>query len=194
MVGYTVTVETSPRQVAVVQSPHGVAVTQVSSDIEVPQSPRIVEITTGGLQGPPGTPGTNGASSDTTVITASKVNGHAYTLTQGAPVCIVSGVFRLATSAAPFNRVVGLVYEDLIVAGATGRAQVGGIMVQPTAEWDLVTIGVGGLVPEASYFLSANGKLSPYPPETVGDYVVRIGVAISSTDLQIDIADLQIQL
>lgn len=63
----------------------------------------------------------------------------------------------------------------VISAAATGVFQENGVV-----------IGLSGLTPGAVYFLSAAtaGAMTVTPPSTTGQYVVRLGTALSATEFQ----------
>jgi len=65
----------------------------------------------------------------------------------------------------------------------------GGLVTLPTATWDIATGGSGGLTAGHYYYVAPNGvgddRLSDGPPITTGQYVTRIGQAISATELLI---------
>lgn len=65
-----------------------------------------------------------------------------------------------------------------ISAAASGSYQTSGILA-----------GLTGLVADTVYYLSAAtaGLMTPTAPSTVGQYVVRLGIAISTTELEIQI-------
>jgi hypothetical protein len=107
-------------------------------------------------------------------------------LLRGQPVYLdTSGKWKRATSIPPASNIVGILDGDDIPVGVSARAQTSGIISQPSAQWDEVTGMVGGLVPNAYYFLSSTGTLSYTPPTTVGQAVVRLGMALSSTEFLI---------
>ncbi len=64
-------------------------------------------------------------------------------------------------------------------------SQSSGIMVLTTGEWDAVTGDSGGLTPGAKYFLDASpaGRLVTVAPAASGEWVIRIGVGLSTTQL-----------
>lgn len=72
--------------------------------------------------------------------------------------------------------------------GAVGPVQAGGIITLTTAEWDAVFGTTGGLTFNTPYFLSAAtaGLGTATAPSTVGQYVVQIGIGLSSTELEIN--------
>jgi hypothetical protein len=81
----------------------------------------------------------------------------------------------------------------LIVTGGAAAAQVDvqteGIVTLTTGEWDAVAGTTGGLTAGATYFLSAAtaGALTGTAPTAGGEFVVRVGHALSTTELEIDI-------
>lgn len=76
-----------------------------------------------------------------------------------------------------------------ITSGAAGNIQTDGILALTTAQWDAVAGTTGGLTVGSTYFLSAAtaGLMSATAPSTVGQYVVELGMAISTTELNIRI-------
>lgn len=118
-------------------------------------------------------------------------NGNAAPITIGQPVYVkaASSVDLAQASASGTVEVLGLVRETSIAAAATGVIQTDGVLAATTAQWDAVTGGTGGLTAGTVYFLSAAtaGKLTTSAPTSTGQYVVRIGKAISTTEMEITI-------
>ncbi len=85
--------------------------------------------------------------------------------------------------------ILGLVKPASIAAAASGAIQTDGILAATTAQWDTITGDVGGLTAGSVYYLDpdAPGKLTDTAPTSVGDFVVRIGKAISTTEMEITI-------
>ena len=82
---------------------------------------------------------------------------------------------------------VGFATGTIGIAG-DGNFQLDGIMTASEAEWNAVTEeGAGGLTEGARYFVSeiTAGKITTTAPSSVGETVVQIGVAVSSTQLKI---------
>ena len=101
-----------------------------------------------------------------------------------------AGTVDLAQAdAAATVEVLGLVKDATIAAAASGAIQTDGIMVATTAQWDACTGDVGGLTPGSVYFLDPDdaGKITKTAPTAVGDFVVRLGKAISTTEMEITI-------
>lgn len=120
------------------------------------------------------------AASDPTIL--STTNGDVAAIVRGAPVVLSGGQFvRGDANAAGTAPVIGLAR----VAGAPGQivvAQVLGVLTLTTAEWDAVTGQVGGLTPNASYYLSTvTGRITTVAPVNPGEFVVEIGRAVTST-------------
>jgi len=86
------------------------------------------------------------------------------------------------------SKVIGLATEE-IADSATGSIQTSGILTATTGEWDIVTGGSGGLTAGSTYFLDAStdGHITDTAPTGSGNYVTRLGVALSTTDLKINI-------
>jgi hypothetical protein len=82
--------------------------------------------------------------------------------------------------------VIGLAEED-VSAGGTGNYLTEGQVEQ--SDWTAVT-GSATLVTGATYYLSTTvaGGLTITPPSTDGDIVVRVGTALSTTEIDIEIA------
>jgi len=122
--------------------------------------------------------------------TFTKNNANAGTITIGQPVYITSTDVDLAQANAQSTiRVAGLVYDTSVLTATPATVLVDGILTATTTQWDAVTGQSGGLTPGANYFLdpSTPGKLTLTAPTTVGQFVVRVGYAISSTEFEIEI-------
>ncbi|WP_242095412.1 hypothetical protein [Sphingomonas sp. CROZ-RG-20F-R02-07] len=109
----------------------------------------------------------------------------------GAPVYASAAdtVKRAQANAKATCRVAGLGLDPSIAASAAGNMITGGVLVATTAQWDAVAGTTGGLTFGTYYFVDpANpGKLTATPPTTVGQVVTMIGLAISATELELDI-------
>ena len=84
---------------------------------------------------------------------------------------------------------VGLVYDASISSSAPGSILTSGVLSATTTQWDAVAGTSGGLTAGTVYFLdvSTPGHLTSSAPTTVGQYVVVIGTAISTTELKLNI-------
>jgi hypothetical protein len=109
----------------------------------------------------------------------------------GTPVYASSGtaVKRGQANAKATSKLVGLVYDPSIAAGANGSVAQGGILTGTASQWDAVAGTTGGLAFGVYYFLDAAnpGKLTATPPATAGQVNVCIGSALSATELEVDI-------
>jgi hypothetical protein len=149
-----------------------------------------IHIISGGEQGPPGPQGVPGIAG---VAYASMVNADFVTLPVGTPVYLfgANSVKRCRGNVAVTADCIGFVRTPVYDPGASGFIQVDGICELTTAEWDVITQTVGGLVSHKSYFLSTtdDGKITYDVPseEVTGVYLARIGYAVNATTLKIEI-------
>lgn len=105
------------------------------------------------------------------------------------PVYAVSGtnVDKAQANAQSTIRIKGLAAETIAAAGS-GEIMVDGILEATTGEWDTVTGETGGLTPGANYFLdtATAGMLTQTAPSSAGEFVVRVGHALSTTEFEIE--------
>lgn len=92
-----------------------------------------------------------------------------------------------ATSGSLYNPY-GIWMQDL-ADNAFGLIVVDGKLTLTEAQWEDVKEEVGGLVPGERYYLSKDnpGKITLTAPITVGQWVCRVGWALTSTILKIEI-------
>lgn len=122
-----------------------------------------------------------------TLETVSKVNGHIQPMYAGQVVCSVSGEWKPAAATLSRFEAVGMLLDETLLVGSSGRAQTTGVITLTVPQWDLIQTNVGGLVPEADYYLDPTGKIT-HDPELIGTAVlVRVGYAINSTQFSLDI-------
>lgn len=119
-------------------------------------------------------------------------NANAAPVVIGAPVYISANdsFDKAQANASGTKDVFGLVAKSPSVAnGASGPVTTGGLLTATTAEWDAVAGTTGGLTKDIRYYLdpATAGKITPTAPTTVGQYVLEIGIAMSTTELKIDI-------
>ena len=110
----------------------------------------------------------------------------------GTPVYATAAdaVKRAQANAKTTSQLAGLGYDATIAAAAVGNIISAGILVATTAQWDAVVTGeTGGLAFGTRYFLDpANvGKLTATPPTTVGQCNTLVGIALSTTELELNI-------
>jgi hypothetical protein len=131
----------------------------------------------------------NAAANEVDVITLTNASGGAAPI--GTPVYIsAGGSFALAKADASGTvEAIALVRDTSIANAASGSVQSDGLLTATTAQWDAITGQTGGLTPGAVYYLGAAtaGKLTATAPTTSGQYVLRMGRAVSTTDFDIDI-------
>lgn len=128
------------------------------------------------------------AASEVDVVSAT--NANAAPLTIGTPVYVSSSgaVDKASASASTTARVLGLVKSTSIAPSSSGYIQTDGILSATVSEWDAVTGATGGLTAGALYYLSTTaGQITSTPPSGAGQYIIPIGMALSTTELDITI-------
>jgi hypothetical protein len=118
-------------------------------------------------------------------------NDNAGTLVIGMAVYVKSDgdMDKAQADAAGTTELLGLVADTTILTTADGDVQADGFLEATTGQWDAVTGDVGGLTAGGIYYLDPDtaGLLTSTAPTTVGQYVVRVGQAISTTVMNIRI-------
>lgn len=129
------------------------------------------------------------AASEVDVVTLTNANASAQVI--GTPVYIsAADNFQPArANASGTTDVIGFVKDTSIAASTSGSIQTNGIITATTGQWDTVTGGTGGLTAGAVYFLSASaaGQITATAPSTSSQFVSRLGRALSTTSLLINI-------
>lgn len=118
-----------------------------------------------------------------------KLNANAGAVVIGTPVYASSAtqVDKAGAAALATSKVVGLMQSVSTASGVSGFVQQDGIMTATTAQWDAVAGTTGGLAFGTVYYLSGTaGLITATPPSAAGNYVLRIGIAISNTELEIN--------
>jgi hypothetical protein len=126
--------------------------------------------------------------------TRSLTNGEASAaIVIGAPVYIsgAASVKRAQANASSTATVFGLGYDVSTAFGAAGNIITSGVLVATTAQWDAVAGTSGGLTAGTVYYLdpATVGKITATAPSNTGQLVVPVGIAISTTDMEVDIGD-----
>jgi len=100
-----------------------------------------------------------------------------------------SGVKKGKADAAGTKSIIGLVSDTSITNGVAGNIIINGFLTATTGQWDAVFGTTGGLTFNTRYYLSAAtaGLATATAPSTVGQYVLELGIAISTTVLKVDI-------
>jgi hypothetical protein len=110
----------------------------------------------------------------------------------GAPVYASAAdtVKKAKADAKATSKLVGLGLDASVAAGGTGNIITGGVLVATTTQWDAVAGTTGGLAFNTEYFLdpATAGKITSTPPTTVGQCLVLVGIALSTTELELQIA------
>jgi len=131
--------------------------------------------------------GASSAELDQTLLATNGESSAAIVI--GAPVYVSAAdtVKRAKADAASTAAVVGLAYEASTSASSLGLIKPDGVLKATTTQWDAVTGGSGGLTAGSLYYLDAAtaGKLTTTSPSTAGQYVVKVGRALSSTELMV---------
>jgi hypothetical protein len=145
--------------------------------------------------------GTNGRpqqlqSGDTLTGPFAEIEGISQTSEEAAGIVICSAVYSSAAdkvkkgqaNAAGTSNIIGLASSTFVTTG-TGTVQTSGTLSATTAQWDAVAGTTGGLAFNTVYFLDPTtaGKITPTAPSTVGQSVVELGSAISTTEMCINI-------
>lgn len=130
-------------------------------------------------------------ASVTEVDVVSKTNDNAGSIVKGTPVYVKANanVDKARANAQATVQVLGLVADTSIAAAASGIIQTDGVLAATTGQWDAVTGETGGLTPGGVYYLdhAAAGELTQTPSTTTGEFVVRVGLAISTTEMDISV-------
>ena len=121
----------------------------------------------------------------------SQTSGEAGGIVIGTPVysSAIDTVKKAQADASGTVQVIGIASSAFVTTGV-GSVQTSGVLSLTTQQWDAVMdTGSGGLAYSSVYYLdtAAAGKMSKTASDTVGKWVVRLGVAISTTELLINI-------
>jgi len=136
---------------------------------------------------------------DTIDAVASEVDIANLTNNNASPIVIgnatytdaAGGVDLAKADAIATVEVVGLVKDASISAAASGDIQTDGIISATTGQWDAVAGTTGGLAAGIVYCLSPTtaGEITSTAPTAVGQFVIRIGIGLSTTELEISISE-----
>ena len=99
-----------------------------------------------------------------------------------------AGVVDLAKAdAAGTSRAIGLVRAASIANGASGGIITDGVLTATTGQWDGIAGTTGGLAAGTVYYVSKDtaGHLVSAAPSAVGQYVIEVGTALSTTELEV---------
>ncbi len=125
-------------------------------------------------------------------LEVTKTNDNAGSLTIGMPVYAKANgnVDKARANAISTSEVLGLAAAT-IATTASGGIQTAGTLTATTGEWDAVTGQTGGLTPGSIYYLdpATAGLLTTTAPTTAGQVRLRVGLAHSTTELEIRIGE-----
>ncbi|HEY9697018.1 MAG TPA: hypothetical protein V6D10_07130 [Trichocoleus sp.] len=121
----------------------------------------------------------------------SMTNGESSSIVIGAPVYVSAAntVKKAQANALGTMDILGIVKDVSVAAAGSASIQTDGQITATTTQWDAVTGGTGGLTAGAVYYLSATtaGQMTVTAPTTSGQYVIRIGKALSTTIFDLSI-------
>jgi hypothetical protein len=122
------------------------------------------------------------------IFTATNSNAGAITIGQMVYVDGSGSVDLARANADVTSRAIGLVYDASIASAGTGTIVTDGVIV--STDWTAV-VGAATLTAGAIYYLgdALAGGLVTVVPVAAGSSVVRIGTALSGTELEISIGD-----
>lgn len=127
----------------------------------------------------------------TEVETVSQTNGEADALVIGSAVYNDSAdsVKRGQSNAAATSEIIGFATEETVATGQPANVQTSGVLEATTNQWDAMSDLTGGLNVGEVYYLddAVPGEITATAPTAAGKYVVRVGRAISTTGLLIEI-------
>jgi hypothetical protein len=119
-----------------------------------------------------------------------QTNDEAGSVVIGTPVYndAADGVKKAKADAAGTTKVLGLVRDASITAAASGAIQINGILTATTGQWDTAFGTSGGLTFGTRYYLSSAtaGLGTSSATSTVGQYVVELGIGVSTTELRLN--------
>ena len=120
-----------------------------------------------------------------------RTNANAGNLVIATPVyaSAAGAVDKAQADALATKNILGLVADTVVTTNTAGAVQSDGIFDATTGEWDTVTGDTGGLTVGSKYYLDPDtaGMLTETVPSTQGDYVAMVGIAISTTEMEISI-------
>jgi len=107
------------------------------------------------------------------------------------PVLMSSTGFQPArANALATAEAIGLLRSPTTTPNVSGVIITSGLMAATPAQWQAVTSNPAGLAPGVVYYLSSNGagRLTPTAPDNSGEFLVRIGRAVSNTLMLLNVS------
>lgn len=137
-------------------------------------------------------------SADTINISSANYSARTITNGEGAAAIVIGApvyataadtVKKAQANAKSTSQLMGLGLDATIAAAGVGTIITGGTLVATTTQWDAVAGTTGGLVFATRYFLdpATAGKITSTVPTTVGQTVTQVGIALSTTELELQI-------
>lgn len=137
-------------------------------------------------------------SGDSISVAASQYSSRSVTNGEGAAAVVIGApvyasaadtVKKAKADAKATSKLVGLGLDASIAAAGTGNIITSGTLVATTTQWDAVAGTTGGLAFNTEYFLdpATAGKITSTPPTTVGQCLVLVGIALSTTEMELQI-------
>lgn len=136
-------------------------------------------------------------SGDSILVPTSTADVRALTNHEGATTVVIgmvvyidaaSGFKRAQANAVSTAVAVGLCFDTSIAPSASGNICTGGVMTATTGQWGaVITGGPSGLTAGALYYIdpATPGFITLTAPSTVGQVVAPVGLALSTTDMEI---------
>ena len=135
-------------------------------------------------------------SGDSISVAAATYNSRSVTNSEAAAAIVIGapvyafaadGVKKAQANAKATSKLAGLGLDASVAAAGVGNIITSGVLVATTAQWDAVAGTTGGLAFGTYYFLdpATAGKMTSTVPTTVGQCVTLIGVALSTTELEL---------
>ena len=138
-----------------------VCVQNTQTQVIVDKEQAIIQILTGGGQGPPGPPGAAGGTMD--LVAGIDLSGHRVVATDAnGQLAYSSGLYGVGIT------------QGASMAGDVATIRYGGMMDEPTWTW----------IPDQPIFQTGAGYLTQTPPSS--GFVRQVGVALSATSMKVE--------
>jgi len=117
-------------------------------------------------------------------------NANAGALVCGTPVYVSSAdhIDKGRADSISTSELIGLMLSASTASGGNGIVVCDGVLTLTTTEWNAI-VGTAGLVTASVYYLDPTtaGKMTTTAPTTPGQWIVRVGYAISLTQMNIEL-------
>ena len=118
------------------------------------------------------------------------VNSFPTAIAKATPVVVgLNGFNPARANSVGLAMVAGLTVADFTVPNASSPIQTNGLFAATINQWNVITGLSSGLSTGQTYYLSPNpaGRITTVPPSEGGSFLVRVGFAISPTQLRLDL-------